>query len=280
MPSALSEPYLSEVAFCRSPTDFPKINVEENAASRVLRCACCHVVVHARCYGLPDLETCHNRADLESWICDACNSPALQARPRCCLCPIRGGALKRLENSSLDGQSFWVHLACAIAVGKRCRFVDVVRRRPLLLRSELQSTSLLPPPSSPNQPSASNGSSCQSISDPLRIGTSFSDGKPSPRTSVRQLYRDAYVWEPLKRHSAVGATASTSTDMCEVCSLPAPGGPADLPLVACWHEDCPGRVHLTCAQLSGYLIATGRYPHCLYVACRRHPAEYREVSLS
>uniref|UniRef100_A0A0V0J8J0 Putative lysine-specific demethylase 4B n=2 Tax=Schistocephalus solidus TaxID=70667 RepID=A0A0V0J8J0_SCHSO len=307
-----SEPYLSEVAFIRVPADFPRINLEENPASRVLRCASCHVVVHARCYGLPDLETCYNRADLESWICDACSSHASRGRPRCCLCPIRGGALKRLENSSQDGQSFWVHLACAIAVGKGCRFVDVVRRRPLLLRrSELQSN---PPSHLPS--SASNfhsWDSCRSTPAFLRTGSPPSGGRPALQTSVRQLYRDAYVWEPLKRpkrsarpepqiitsprvrkrgrhpksttvasrlrgtlRSSVGTTASTSRERCELCCLPAPGGPANLPLVACWHENCPGRVHLTCAQLSGYLVATGRYPHCLYVACRRHPAEYRE----
>ncbi|VDL91545.1 unnamed protein product [Schistocephalus solidus] len=296
-----SEPYLSEVAFIRVPADFPRINLEENPASRVLRCASCHVVVHARCYGLPDLETCYNRADLESWICDACSSHASRGRPvahlsssyqstlfefvklltaslppqRCCLCPIRGGALKQLENSSQDGQSFWVHLACAIAVGKGCRFVDVVRRRPLLLRrSELQSN---PPSHLPS--SASNfhsWDSCRSTPAFLRTGSPPSGGRPALQTSVRQLYRDAYVWEPLKRRSSVGTTASTSRERCELCCLPAPGGPANLPLVACWHENCPGRVHLTCAQLSGYLVATGRYPHCLYVACRRHPAEYRE----
>ncbi|KAL7053346.1 hypothetical protein AAHC03_025460 [Spirometra sp. Aus1] len=316
-----SEPYLSEVAFVRSPADFPKINIEENPASRVLRCASCHVIVHARCYGLPDLEICHDRADLESWICDACSSNTSLGRPRCCLCPVRGGALKRLENSSQDGQSFWVHLACAIAVGRRCRFIDVVLRRPLLLRNELQPNTPLPPLSRPSfchhRPSASNFhclDSCRATSDFLHTRSALSDGRPAPPTSVRELYRDVYVWEPLKRPkkstrsgqhtptsasrvrkrgrppksatrasslrgalcSDAGTTASPSVERCEVCGLPAPGGPANLPLVACWHEDCPGRVHLTCAQLSGYLVATGRYPHCFYVACRRHPAEYRE----
>lgn len=66
-------------------------------------------------------------------------------------------------------------------------------------------------------------------------------------------------------------------DKCDECGLRAPGGPVELPLVPCWHDNCPGRVHLTCAQLGGWLIATGRYPHGFYVTCKRHVAEYREV---
>lgn len=70
-------------------------------------------------------------------------------------------------------------------------------------------------------------------------------------------------------------------DHCEECGLASPGGPSlELALVRCWHEDCPGRVHLTCAQFGGYLIATGRYPHCFYIACKRHDAEYRQVIIS
>lgn len=70
-------------------------------------------------------------------------------------------------------------------------------------------------------------------------------------------------------------------DHCDECGLPSPGGPyLNLPLVACWHKNCPGRFHLTCAQFAGILIATSQYPHCFYVACRRHLSEYREVSSS
>ena len=64
-----SEPYLSEVAFCRSPADFAKIHIRVDPASRVLCCSRCKVVVHASCYGV--LDELDNEAS--SWKCDACN---------------------------------------------------------------------------------------------------------------------------------------------------------------------------------------------------------------
>lgn len=62
---------------------------------------------------------------------------------------MRGGALKALANvrHSSRGERFWVHLACAIAVGpQQCCFLDVRRRLPGLLQRLPQNRGQLLPP--------------------------------------------------------------------------------------------------------------------------------------
>ncbi|VDM15655.1 unnamed protein product [Hydatigera taeniaeformis] len=388
-----SEPYLSEVAFCRSPSDFARIHARCDPRSRVLLCSRCKVVVHASCYGLDDLDSYS-----PLWKCDACSSTDDQ--PQCVLCPMRGGALKALANvrRSSRGERFWVHLACAIAVGpQRCCFLDVRRRFPGLLqrlpRYTVQCSSLSrlvgrsrPPPDSllhddnrqcpflkairplgrtemvpcirPPKVAKSHSSEAprSTISDTLtfafdsissneklereekptktlcdafvsernslaRVGGSdfestasgdvvvISDSEDDHQGEIGCRHRSRRqarppFWvtkdyllsqpqklsKPIKPHPMnpqsllTGPTVEGSgwaemerRDHCDECGLPSPGGPhLDLPLVPCWHKNCPGRFHLTCAQLAGILIATSQYPHCFYVACRRHLSEYRE----
>ncbi|VDN97746.1 unnamed protein product [Rodentolepis nana] len=139
-----TEPYLSEVVFCRSPDDFAFIRTRLNPTSRILCCARCKVVVHACCYGIDEsnfVSSKDSKSERGKWRCDACSaaiSDRVLNEPQCVLCPMRGGALKALANprNSKRGERFWVHLGCAIAVGPLyCCFIDVPRRKPLLLRS-------------------------------------------------------------------------------------------------------------------------------------------------
>ncbi|CDS37276.1 Transcription factor JmjC domain containing protein [Echinococcus multilocularis] len=396
-----SEPYLSEVAFCRSSADFAKIHAKCDSNSRILVCSRCKVVVHASCYGLDELD-CYS----PTWKCDACNS--IDDEPQCVLCPMRGGALKALANMrrSSRGERFWVHLACAIAVGpQQCCFLDVRRRLPGLLQhlprhtvQRFSSPPLSPlagmPRSRPLPPrdSLPRGSALQRLAfdrlgnrrclyNPLSspdsltstfVGPSENDAmevkeksmetsfcpflpqlrvhpsgsalgealaskssnlisriggggviadtngevvvaigdtkddhqseggcchrsrrRARPPSWVTQDYllsQPQKLSKPIKTRPMSPQTLLTDTsvetptsakvelrDHCDECGLPSPGGPyLDLPLVACWHKNCPGRFHLTCAQFGGILIATSQYPHCFYIACRRHLSEYRE----
>ncbi|KAM7532678.1 hypothetical protein Aperf_G00000130283 [Anoplocephala perfoliata] len=146
-----SEPYLSEVVFCRSPSDFASIRTRLHLTSRILRCARCKVTVHACCYGVDENDLVASADDdtqsLDAtWRCDVCVASMAGAsdEPQCVLCPMRGGALKVLANPRRSGsdEHFWVHLGCAIAVGpQNCPFIDVPRRRPLLLSPSTKSSS-------------------------------------------------------------------------------------------------------------------------------------------
>ncbi|XP_053490049.1 lysine-specific demethylase 4B isoform X1 [Ictalurus furcatus] len=84
--------------------------------SMLLSCSCCNLQVHASCYGVkPDTPQ-------ESWKCSRCYAVAWTAA--CCLCNLRGGALK------MTTENRWVHVICAIAVAE-ARFVNVVERGPV-----------------------------------------------------------------------------------------------------------------------------------------------------
>ncbi|KAM9461786.1 lysine-specific demethylase 4B [Clarias gariepinus] len=84
--------------------------------STLLSCTCCNLQVHASCYGVkPDTPR-------ESWMCSRCSTVAWTAA--CCLCNLRGGALKMTTDNR------WVHVICAIAVAE-ARFVNVVERGPV-----------------------------------------------------------------------------------------------------------------------------------------------------
>ncbi|XP_054290259.1 lysine-specific demethylase 4A-like isoform X2 [Macrosteles quadrilineatus] len=61
-------------------------------------CASCALCVHTTCYVTP--------SPIGDWLCDKCK--ANESFARCCLCPIRGGALRRTTDSR------WVHVVCAL----------------------------------------------------------------------------------------------------------------------------------------------------------------------
>ncbi|XP_006643844.1 lysine-specific demethylase 4B [Oryza brachyantha] len=84
----------------------------------IVFCDGCDLMVHASCYGNP---LAHSIPDGD-WFCSVCSAAKARStttttskktkpfRPRCCLCPARGGAMKR----TTDGR--WSHIACALLV--------------------------------------------------------------------------------------------------------------------------------------------------------------------
>ncbi|XP_022156553.1 histone-lysine N-methyltransferase ATX3 [Momordica charantia] len=74
--------------------------VEDWEENKIIICNRCQVAVHQECYGAKDIQ------DFTSWVCRACETP--DANRECCLCPVKGGALKPTE---VDGH--WVHVMCA-----------------------------------------------------------------------------------------------------------------------------------------------------------------------
>ncbi|KAJ8418947.1 hypothetical protein AAFF_G00004460, partial [Aldrovandia affinis] len=88
----------------------------DDGTSILLCCPSCSLQVHASCYGVrPDKLN-------EAWTCSRCTAGAWTVD--CCLCNLRGGALKM----TTDGR--WVHVICAIAVPE-ARFVNAIEREPV-----------------------------------------------------------------------------------------------------------------------------------------------------
>ncbi|KAG7573256.1 PWWP domain [Arabidopsis suecica] len=102
--------------------DLDKCNVcymdEEYENNLFLQCDKCRMMVHAKCYG--ELEPC----DGALWLCNLCRPGAPDIPPRCCLCPLVGGAMKQ----TTDGR--WAHLACAIWIPETC-LSDVKKMEPI-----------------------------------------------------------------------------------------------------------------------------------------------------
>ncbi|KAH0466568.1 hypothetical protein IEQ34_003806 [Dendrobium chrysotoxum] len=74
--------------------------VEDWDYNKIIICNRCQIAVHQECYGA------RNIRDFTSWVCRACETP--QYTRECCLCPVKGGALKPTEIEEL-----WVHVTCA-----------------------------------------------------------------------------------------------------------------------------------------------------------------------
>uniref|UniRef100_A0A1J3CX27 Histone-lysine N-methyltransferase ATX3 n=1 Tax=Noccaea caerulescens TaxID=107243 RepID=A0A1J3CX27_NOCCA len=74
--------------------------VEDWEENKMIICNRCQVAVHQECYGVSKAQ------DLTSWVCRACETPDIERE--CCLCPVKGGALKP---SDIEG--LWVHVTCA-----------------------------------------------------------------------------------------------------------------------------------------------------------------------
>lgn len=91
---------------------------EEYVNNLFLQCDKCRIVVHMHCYGESEPPNGH------LWLCQLCRPGAPAKTPICCLCPLRGGAMKR----TTDGR--WAHLTCAMWIPETC-FVDVKQMEPI-----------------------------------------------------------------------------------------------------------------------------------------------------
>ncbi|XP_055828536.1 histone-lysine N-methyltransferase ATX4-like [Solanum dulcamara] len=73
--------------------------IEDWDFDKIIICNRCQIAVHQECYGAIGVR------DFASWICRACETPEVDRE--CCLCPVKGGALK-----PTDVDPFWVHVTC------------------------------------------------------------------------------------------------------------------------------------------------------------------------
>jgi len=67
-----------------------------------LTCQSCSICVHRSCYGVSQ------DVPLSNWLCTRCEQNAINAE--CCLCMLRGGALKPTDTAR------WAHLVCAVSI--------------------------------------------------------------------------------------------------------------------------------------------------------------------
>ncbi|CAI8615703.1 unnamed protein product [Vicia faba] len=74
--------------------------VEDEDVNNIIICNRCQIAVHQACYGARQVQ------DFSSWVCRVCETPDVERE--CCLCPVKGGALK-----PTDVELLWVHVTCA-----------------------------------------------------------------------------------------------------------------------------------------------------------------------
>ncbi|XP_061108445.1 lysine-specific demethylase 4C [Conger conger] len=120
-PSMLrSRPLIPEICFSyregNGESGPPRTVLEEDGSSPLVCCRTCSVQVHASCYGV-SAQDIH-----DDWSCDRCLSGELTAE--CCLCNLRGGALKRTTDDK------WAHVMCAVALPE-VKFSNETERCPV-----------------------------------------------------------------------------------------------------------------------------------------------------
>uniref|UniRef100_A0A7R9IZG7 [histone H3]-trimethyl-L-lysine(9) demethylase n=1 Tax=Timema californicum TaxID=61474 RepID=A0A7R9IZG7_TIMCA len=94
----------------------PQSSPNHCEGSSLLTCQDCQMCVHASCYGIT------LRWSSKEWRCDKCRAGMYQAS--CCLCSVRGGALKRTTNGC------WAHLLCSLMV-PGISFRDIKGKEPI-----------------------------------------------------------------------------------------------------------------------------------------------------
>ncbi|XAR62967.1 Histone-lysine N-methyltransferase [Bertholletia excelsa] len=103
--------------------------IEDWEYNKIIICNRCQIAVHQECYGANDV------ADFTSWVCRACETPDIERE--CCLCPVKGGALK-----PTDVDNLWVHVTCAW-FRPEMAFVDVKNMEPAVGLLRIPSTSFV-----------------------------------------------------------------------------------------------------------------------------------------
>lgn len=92
-------------------------SLEKDGLSSILTCEDCKITVHASCYGVTEIPK-----NKKNWRCTRCTRQMLAAE--CCLCCLRGGALKPTTNGK------WCHVVCALTLPE-VKFVNIQKREPI-----------------------------------------------------------------------------------------------------------------------------------------------------
>ncbi|XP_061191463.1 lysine-specific demethylase 4A-like [Saccostrea echinata] len=114
-------PMIPEACFaCSEDNPTPariQAHLDKDGLSQLLVCEDCKVCVHASCYGVLDLPQ-----NKKLWRCTRCVRQQLAAE--CCLCCMRGGALKPTSNGK------WAHIVCALTITE-VKFDNIPKREPI-----------------------------------------------------------------------------------------------------------------------------------------------------